>query len=406
MSDTSHPPTSGVLSNVFGFLSREVETFVATASGSLVPEVSVTNKNMSLRGSHVWYFLQRVQTRSSSRSRRSRSDGVHSKKLRRPKEPTDYEETNPASSARMLAPSDHLPPPLDLCQTPRKDTFLRARHYTYPTSGTVLVFYFVSPVLTLACPAHPSSSSHDQLSVTMPGSLFPRSPSLVPDEARHVHFATQSPSPFLRRGQTSPPGGYPYSSPVHGNTPSDLRQASGSGNALFPDNFFTSPRKGVPSVKDAVRQFYQSPDRPDPTLMLPSPSTSPTRVRASQEPHQTVPIDAGSARPIPSIVVQEPSFVIHDDGTTVETEGPPSSPSKGKEKAIDLSFEVEVDSSGFVRMRGKEKELDDAREEHREKQQWRQANGITVNEDIEHNYDKARIKSLEKEVEQLKAEVC
>ena len=245
------------------------------------------------------------------------------------------------------------------------------------------------------------------LAVTMPGSLYPRSPSLAPDEGRHAHFSAKVTSP-LGRHTPSPLAAHDENdlSPSPAYAPTD---AAPGGSSVPADpsllgDVFTSPRRGVTSVKEAVRQFAQTVDAVDPTIMLPSPTTSPVRTRKEKEGDDSTPLPLGTLNPKTS-PAQPPTT--STNGADLDGHPPESStrPWKGKERAYDFSFAVDPDSSDVIRMRGKEKELDDAREEHREKEQKRRTGGATMESEVDPSRDKARIRALEEEIQQLRAEV-
>jgi len=86
----------------------------------------------------------------------------------------------------------------------------------------------------------------------MPGSLFPRSPSLVPEEDRHVRFESEipRPRPTLPSTQQSP-----------------LRRMNLE-----------------PSVKAAVDRFRLSEDDAGPSILLPSPTRLPAAVAVTRRP--------------------------------------------------------------------------------------------------------------------------
>ena len=185
-------------------------------------------------------------------------------------------------------------------------------------------------------------------SISMPGSLYPRSPSLVPDvhggvdDGRHVHFAPGIPSPQPKRIQNLPD--------VDENVPGPSRR----------------PPSKASSVMAAVDRFNTRGDDADPSILLPAPHTSPTRV----------------GKPI------------HH---------------KGKSRAIEAWDDpVEGDTSREVRVRGKERELVAAREEQQRHERRREKEGAAKEAEEaekEKARDKERIKVLEEEITRLKQEV-
>ena len=112
------------------------------------------------------------------------------------------------------------------------------------------------PITTRLSP-RPSSPSPPLLpptlrrrpSISMPGSLYPRSPSLVPDDGRRVRFVSS------------------ISSPVQ-----DIHDA---------EENVPGPSRKASSVKAAVHRFNTGGDDADPSILLPAPHTSPVRVRTT-----------------------------------------------------------------------------------------------------------------------------
>ncbi|KAF8958337.1 hypothetical protein BDZ97DRAFT_1762219 [Flammula alnicola] len=202
--------------------------------------------------------------------------------------------------------------------------------------------------------------------MTMPGSLFPRSPSMEPEakslaseHAQHVRFSSKIP--------LSPAPGPSHPS---GSTPSSSRHPSSPG----------TPRRRshlASSVKSAVDKFHIGEEDADPSILLPSPKKSPQYVHSRRaEPEHAPPI---------------------------------SSVNKGKGRAVDLVSAHDPDSSGFLRVQGKEKELVAAREElNRRRRSLDDDNGEEFRlEQVERDRerDRARIRMLEEEIARLKEEL-
>ncbi len=203
----------------------------------------------------------------------------------------------------------------------------------------------------------------------MPGSLYPRSPSLEPEShptsrSRHVRFQSGigSPKPNRKFSDTDP--------------------SSESTSSTLP---FRPPL--VPSVKDAVSRFRVGDNDADPSILLPK--TSPTRSPITRK-----------AKP------QYEEVFDSDEDEEEEDVGdyPPriSAAAKGKQRAsMDL---VDGDTSGHIRVRGKEQELFTAREQLRRNEERFDDRPEVDNNERER--DKEKIKMLEEEVKRLREEVC
>lgn len=179
--------------------------------------------------------------------------------------------------------------------------------------------------------------------LTMPGSLFPRSESLIP-EAIPAKYQRAVPRP---RTPSPPP-----------------------------------PSTTVAESSDAAEDAIGS-----------QPAESPHRGRSHDRAREN---SVDSKRSVGELSVRDHSEVSAPaesnprrsfDEPLERTARPRSS--KGKERAYD--------TSGDIRVRGKEQELRQAREE--------QARNATERDDFERERDKVRIKMLEEEVARLRAEV-
>jgi hypothetical protein len=211
--------------------------------------------------------------------------------------------------------------------------------------------------------------------VTMPGSLFPRSPSLEPTPApprkdgnRLVSFTvpvneTSSSSSTSRPLDTVAEEGQPTDNERDDNpflskdTPAHVdRITSNSDDAKrFLEDFDLSPRSS-PIPDTPILQRAAPPKR----LLLVDPSS-----------------------PMPAI----------------------SAKAKGKQKAIASDDVYEEDNSQVVRFRGKERELREAWEGHLRKEQDRDGDSETTIILEERERDRERIRELEVEVAALKREV-
>ena len=224
----------------------------------------------------------------------------------------------------------------------------------------------------------------------MPGSLFPRSPSLIPDplpqhlddDERHVRFAPAAFSP-IQSNEAGPsrPRDIPCSQNTiraHGEASSSCSDHAGSGSRS--SSSFRS-RGSISNVKDAVMRFRVDKDSADASILLPrEKSLTPSKRKEKQQ--------ARGASPVG-----------------------PSSCEKGKSRALDLEPEYHhaAETSREVRVRGKERELAEAKEEQRRKarvQRDMHDNQVEADgEEAVRNADKAKIKMLEEEILRLKAEV-
>ena len=231
-------------------------------------------------------------------------------------------------------------------------------------------------------PVPPPPKLKKKPSVTMPGSLFPRSPSLVPDKPdRDQH--TQAVPPSHDNDLDEAEGGlsWTHSSAVPSAGAVDLNQTS--------IDQYVSPwrTRSVASVKDAVYRFNATEGvEADFSLMLPSPHASPVK-------------PVSKSRSINEASSHHP---ISDPPTTASR--------KGKERARDGGNDDDLDfivggSSGHDGVHAKERELDAAREEQREHEKLLSGDQSRRASD-ERERDKRRIKALEEEVRWLKEEVC
>lgn len=205
-----------------------------------------------------------------------------------------------------------------------------------------------------------------QPSITMPGALFPRSPSMDPEAtaavARHVHFPTK-------------PTYFDYEVPV-------------PGPSSFPERRL--PPRSVPR-KSRSR----------------SGSVSETSVRRAQESGT----DAGDA--VLSVPSWKEKGKQRANAADVLLESEASSPlrptgiGRGGNHESDAGPELTgADTSGEIRVRGKERELSAARELRREREQlWESEVETTMIREEKAEYED-KIKRLEEEVQWLKAEVC
>lgn len=212
-----------------------------------------------------------------------------------------------------------------------------------------------------------SRSLKRRASVSMPGSLFPRSPSMetdadssVADKEQRVRFAFHS-------SRTSDP------------------QSSSSRPLVDSTSTSESPRhrfKIFSSVKTAVDKFHIGQNDADPSILLPSPKRSPHALVASQN--------------LQSRRISNP--------------GSPSAAAtrnKRKNHSVESISDDCGDTSGLLRVKGKERELIAARAElYQNGRHDNETPALSV-EQAEHDSirDKVRIKRLEEEIKRLKQEV-
>lgn len=226
----------------------------------------------------------------------------------------------------------------------------------------------------------------------MPGSLFPRSPSLVPDQL-DGNQCTQAASDVLvsvqlsRSPCASDPGGAEVGpSCTH---PSTIPHANTADSDYLSLEQYVSPwrTRSVASVKDAVHRFSATEGaEADFSLMLPSPHSSPAK-------------PVSKARSVDEVSPHRPS----------SSSAAPLSSRKGKERARDSGNNDDLDfivcrSSEHDGVFAKERELDAAREEQREHER-RLSGDQSRRASDERERDKRRIKALEEEVRWLKEEV-
>lgn len=233
-------------------------------------------------------------------------------------------------------------------------------------------------------------------SMTMPGSLFPRSSSIEPDssprclgeEQRRVRFATGITSPLHRDIHQDGGGEKIMAGPSH------LPQDSQAKTSREAEEVAKSPLRprAVPSVKAAVERFHVNRDEVGPSILLPSLNSSPGKGKAKDGAR----VDG----------IQKNSRYASDE----QPEGHPgvahlnSVKRKGKQRAYEaLPGSKKQDASGDNCVRGKERELVTAREEHdRNEKRWERDPDV----EMERVRDKVRIRKLEQEIMMLKNEVC
>ncbi|KAH9943719.1 hypothetical protein B0H21DRAFT_748224 [Amylocystis lapponica] len=382
------PSAPGLFANVFSFVSRELESFVSTATGAdpkvptrpLASSSRVTldqedeEDTTQANGSKA----RRKHVRRTDESRRRRHSRVESGSEDEPppRRRAARKSPSPAPSSSPSPP----PPPRRKVRTPpdQHSGPEEAAHSLPPPS--IPDYFMPSP------------------SVTMPGSLFPRSPSLQPDPipqrtvdaARRVRFVPSSPTPPPRETSEEPEEDELTPSP-------EVRQEKRRDNAK-------GSRAGTTAVKEAAGRFAKDADY---SLMFP---TSPElrrektversergRRRESSTERGRAKTGREKSRERLAQEVREKSrereeSTDEDEAEEEDLEYIPSktAKAKGKQRALDTSGEIQV--------QGKERELRAAREAHSRSEAAR---------DIEERErDKERIRMLEEEIGCLKAQLA
>lgn len=238
-------------------------------------------------------------------------------------------------------------------------------------------------------PVPPPPKLKKQPSLTMPGSLFPRSPSLLPDQPDRTERMRAVLNVPVSVQPSHPP---PDSDPDEAEAvplPTIPTTDSAHPNRLSLDQYVSPWRtRSVASVKDAVNRFNVTEGaEADFSLMLPSPHSSPGK-----------PVSA--ARSVDEVSPARP--------TSCSTAPVPTS-GKGKERGRDSTCDDDLDfivrgSPEHDGVYAKERELDAARAEQREHER-RLSGDQSRRASDERERDKRRIRALEEEVRWLKEEV-
>ncbi|KAJ3992611.1 hypothetical protein F5050DRAFT_892571 [Lentinula boryana] len=304
----------GLFSGVLNYVTSEVGSFITTATGGVI---TVNTGVPSSRVKHAGHDLE-MRRRKKKRTREWTNSVERESTLDRPLASSE------TSARQSVSTPDHA--------------------YDAEASAK-------------------KRESTRHLQRTMPGSLFPRSPSLMPSEAGHHHEnrVEEDEGRHVSWNFGLDDENQPGSSTVY----VPLMQPS-------PQSPFRPPL--VPSVKDAVAKFYAGPDI-DPSLLLPSPP------RRKGKDREVVDVD------------------FDDDDWLMP---PPRNPGHS------LS---DRDNTREIRVKGKERELSEAIEERKRKQaRWerdRDKETVAGEEDFmrEKKRDKERIRNLEEEIERLKEEL-
>ncbi|KAI0297263.1 hypothetical protein B0F90DRAFT_918511 [Multifurca ochricompacta] len=378
MSDDSQ----GLFSTVLGFLSREVQDFVTTATGGSTIDKVVASTNprhrpksksrrtvqhprrevlhvndQEERGEEEWPKQQHALQRSSSRIRPPRGTSYSptpsprcgtSQNLRRSLSPLPRKLSSrvPPHRRRETSPPPrpHSPSPDDRPSFDghSDDTGVRSEKEEERTEKSF-------PRLLRRQP-----------SFTMPGSLFPRSPSMVPEPSPaaelHVHFPTQ-------------PTYFDYEVPVSG--------PSSSPDRMRPPSLI--PRR---SRAESMGETYgrRTQEGENDRLMVSRPSWS----------------EKGKQRAT-------------DDFLESEASSPARAVLTGRSDGAASDVELDLagaNTSGEIRVRGKERELSVMLEERRAREVWWEAEAETTVIREEKTEYEDKIKKLEEEVKRLREELA
>ncbi|KAI6147003.1 hypothetical protein EDD17DRAFT_80378 [Pisolithus thermaeus] len=346
--------SGGLFSSVFSFVSREIESFVVSATGGQVNVASSSTDKSEKPSSRKRQHERRAREIQLNEGEARLNSNRHRQRRRSSK-------TNTAQPSSRSKSADAA----------------RKHHYKH-----ILPAYVDDADEELSASDHPQSQpsppQHEQPkphsdqttasaplptlrkkpSITMPGSLFSRTSSLEPEDLASQLGGTSS--------AVDPPGG--------GKT----LPTEGSLDA------YVSPwrTRPVTSVQDAVQRFnVTSGDEADFSLRIPSPQPSPVNFRAGPHPSdETLP-------PPPS---GSPGLLVSSKG-------------KGRMQDDDLMFIV-GETSDKLQVEAKERELAAAREEQRQREnQSCEASSSSALDERER--DKQRIKMLEEEVKRLREEL-
>ncbi|KAH8094448.1 hypothetical protein BXZ70DRAFT_1079000 [Cristinia sonorae] len=362
------PPSSGILSNVFSFVAHEFQSFVSAAAGAEPPLRKPRASSSRIRldakpykqSKGVAKHFPKGKTRESRGGSGETRRRVEYVEVRRTEDAQDDADLMPPPPVSRCLDEDGAPPkyPPSIFATSGEPWNERGTERQAPEYGKS-----TPSVVKKAVP------------YTMPGSLFPRSPSMEPE------FAALSEQERRVRCE----GGVPSSlrksfiadDMDHGSlvqTPSHQRDPP----RVPPDTPSAVRISGGPSVKGAAGRFA---DDADHALMLPNPSTSPGSLSIRQK-GKDIASDYGS----------EASVSPRKD--------------KGKGRALDWEYDFgDAETSGEIRVRGMERELFEAREEQRRKELEEE---FDLNQSIlieERERDRERIRMLEEEVERLKRQL-
>ncbi|KAI0090205.1 hypothetical protein BDY19DRAFT_905246 [Irpex rosettiformis] len=375
--------SSSILSSVFTFVHREIESFVATAKGEeppKVPKASTSRVKLDTAPREKKNSNGvRKRTVSSLREGAQEAAGARQrKKLDNARKAGSSDSGNAAYSPGKL---HKRPDTVGMPQRPRPSPQTHRAHTEAPRIDKQITKAADNSVsLHKPSPVPPlrtfSNVVKRKASATMPGSLFPRSASIEPDP-------TPGPASYgLLRERTKLLAAVSRT-PLHSvgfakerlTTRPPVTQSPGDPNPFLGITNTLARARGVIGSTEDAKRFLEdynpsSPSSPSPAMPLP--------VRGPRK-----------------------SYGPNDDETSAIVA---HSKSKGKERARDADFEWD-DNSRVLRVRGKEQELREAREEHIRKEQERELDPETTLIMEERYHDKERIRKLEAEVAWLKSQL-
>jgi len=202
-SSKSGAPSSGLLSNVFGFFSREIESFVVNAAGGSVQASHAKHDHAQVRRRTLIHVSQ--QSAEPGPSGSSHKPKRVKKKSRRVND-AEYSKPPDTKRDKTLRRDE---------RGRRRTTNERSRRSDESKPGELGSPYFQAIYLIriFSCavflkpssPVPPKKASLKPPPITMPGSLFPRSPSMLPDFApvlqtpRIQHISNDAPPPAPER---------------------------------------------------------------------------------------------------------------------------------------------------------------------------------------------------------------
>ncbi|KAF4613638.1 hypothetical protein D9613_007665 [Agrocybe pediades] len=332
--------TTGILSGVFQFVSREFDSFVATATGSTSTGPVSPNDD------------------SDEYESDSNVDILYEGWDRDPPRPTRRS-------------NDEIRPHAESQSRPRKV----AQNSAFADEDEDAPTYIDKPTSPSPSPFPPRALKRPQ-SATMPGSLFPRSPSLEPSNTR-IHTGRNQRVRFSSKRPRSPSPARQLATPQSPQARKKL-EVSPFRTSHQPE----SPLHTPSSVRSAAARFHIEDEDAGPSLLFPSPLQSPYALSKAKH--------------------SKPDQVSSDVSPRYTRE------EKGKARAVDPVTDYDPDRSGLLRVAGKERELSTAREEF-DKNHYGNFDidsGTVDRERLEERErDKARIRLLEEEVNRLKEEL-